>query len=404
MKFLPYKPDQAWLLPPSVKDVLEADPLCFFVDDIVGKLDLSAFVANYSDEGQRPYAPQLRVKVWLYAYCLQMTSSRRLEQRLKEDLGFRYLAGGQAPDHCTLNNFRTRPQKALHQLFVQVLEVGRGMGRGRLGQVAVDSTGVRANASQRRTESVQELRQRLAATYRMIRRWQRQWAEAEHDEDPGTKVRPHYRPMLAPQWAETQEKLKKAQELRARQVSNTDADSRFLYQSGGQGFVLGYTLDLAVSDDHGMVAQGTTQAVDDSPSLLPLLDKVRETCGEWPVEARADSGFFSVDNLVGLETRGLRGLVPDPHRSGELQGHRPPVQSPGARPEHCRRRARRRSAAGKKRYGRRQALVEPVFGVLKEQRGLRGVRLRGLSKVRTELALACTAFNLTRMWKVRRTG
>jgi len=62
-------------------------------------------------------------------------------------------------------------------------------------------------------------------------------------------------------------------------------------------------------------------------------------------------------------------------------------------------RVRLRSPAGKVRYRRRQALVEPVIGVLKEQRGMRRVRLRGLSKVSAEIALACTAFNLTRMWR-----
>jgi transposase len=404
MKFLPYEPEQAWLLPPHVKDVLGEDHLCFFVDEVVHKLDLSAFLADYRDEGQRPYPPELMVKVWFYAYCLQMTSSRRLEQRLREDLGFRYLAGGQTPDHWTLNDFRTRHRRALNDLFVQVLEVARGMGMARLGHVAIDSTRVRANASRRRTETLEELRQRLAGLRRLIRRWQQQCAAAAHDEEPGTKVKPNFRQLLEQQLAETQDKLEKAQKLGTQQGSRTDEDSRFLHQGQGKGFVLGYTVDLAVSDDHLIVAQRTTQAVDDSQSLLPLVDRVMETCGEWPVQASADSGFFSVDNVIGLETRGIEGFVPDAHLSGELQQRRPPVKSPGASPEHCRMRARLRSDAGKKRYRRRQALVEPVFGVLKEQRGLRGVRLRGLSKVQTEIALACTAFNLTRMWKVRRTA
>jgi transposase len=403
MKFLPYEPDQAWLLPPSVKDVLGEDHLCFFVDEIFKQLDLSAFLADYSAEGQRPYAPPLMVKVWLYAYCLQVTSSRRLEQRIREDLGFRHLAGGQTPDHWTLNDFRRRHRRALNDLFLKVLEAARGMGMARLGHVAIDSTRVRANASRRRTETLEELRQRLAATRRMIRRWQQQCAAAEHDEDPGTKVQPNYRQTLEQQLAETEEKLEKAQKLGMQEVAQTDPDSRFLHQSGGKGFVLGYTVDLAVSDDHLIVAQRTTQAVDDSQSLLPMLDKVMENCGEWPAQASADSGFFSLPNLIGLATRGIEGFVPDAHLAGELQEHRPPVKSPGSNPEHCQMRARLRSEGGKRRYRRRQALVEPVFGILKEQRGLRGVRLRGLDKVQAEIALACTAFNLTRMWKMRRT-
>jgi transposase len=399
MTFLPYEPNQAWLLPPSVKDVLGPGHLCFFVHDVVERLDLRHFEEGYGEEGQRPYAPALMVKVWLYAYALQVTSSRRLEQRVREDLAFRYLAGGATPDHWTLNDFRTRHAEALRELFVQVVEVARGLGMAKLGHVAIDSTRVRANASRRRMETAEELRERLTKTRRAIRRWQRQCEGADPNEEPGTVVEASYAERLEEQLRQTQQKLDKLAELGARQLSRTDPESRFLHQA--DGFVLGYTADLAVSDDHLIVAQRTTQAVSDGASLLPMLDRVMETCGEWPAQVSADSAFFSVKNVMGLETRGIEGFVPDAHLTGELKKHRGPLQCAGDSPEHVRMRARLRSPAGQARYRRRQALVEPVIGVLKEQRGLRRFRLRGLSKVAVELALACTAFNLTRMWHSR---
>ena len=397
MRFLPYEPNQAWLLPPSVKDVLGPEHLCFFVHDVVERLDLRAFDEEYGEEGRRPYAPALMVKVWLYAYALQVTSSRRLEQRVREDLAFRYLAGGATPDHWTLNDFRTRHAEALRELFVQVVEVARGLGLGKLGHVAIDSTRVRANASRRRMERAEELRERLAQTRRGIRRWQRQCDQADPNEEPGTQLPASYAERLQEQVQETQERLQKLGEMGAQQLSRTDGDSRFLHQA--EGFVLGYTADLAVSDDHLIVAQRTTQAVSDEASLLPMLDRVMETCGEWPAEVSADSAFFSGENVVGLESRGIEGFLPDAHLTGELNKHRGPLQCAGDSPEHVRMRARLRSPAGQARYRRRQALVEPVIGVLKEQRGLRRFRLRGLKKVAVELALACTAFNLTRMWR-----
>ncbi len=262
MKFLPYDPDQAWLLPPHVKDVLGEGHLCFFLHAVVERLDLSAFTAEYRDEGQRPYAPALMVKVWLYAYCLQVTSSRRLEQRIQEDLPLRYLAGGAQPDHWTLNDFPTRHRRAINDLFLQVVEVARGLGMGRLGHVAIDSTRVHAHAARRRTETGEQLRQRLAATRRMIRRWQQQCAAADPNEEPGTQVPSDYEQQLAEQLATTQQKLRKLKKMGARQLSVTDPDSRFLQQTPG-GFVLGYTVDLAVSDDHLIVGQRTTQAVSD---------------------------------------------------------------------------------------------------------------------------------------------
>ena len=398
MKYLPYEPDQAWLLPPHVKDVLGEDHLCFFLHAVVEHLDLSAFAWEYSAEGQRPYAPALMVKVWLYAYCLQVTSSRRLEQRVKEDLPFRFLAGGAVPDHWTLNDFRTRHRRAINDLFLQVVEVARGLGMGRLGHVAIDSTRVHAHASRRRTETPAELRQRLAQTRRAIRRWQQPCEAADPNEEAGTRVKSDYEQPLEEQLATPQQKLRKLKKMGARQLSVTDPDSRFLHQTQG-GFVLGYTVDLAVSDDHLIVGQRTTQAVSDSASLLPMVKQVEATCREKPQQVSADSAFFSVRNLQQLERRGIAGFLPDAHLTGELQPRRGPLKTEADSPLHRRMRAKLRSPAGQARYRRRQALVEPVFGVLKEQRGMRHLRLRGLGKAGTEVALYCTAFNLTRMWR-----
>lgn len=397
MKFLPYQPDQAWLLPPSVKDVLGEDHVCFFVHQVVERLDLQRFEESYGEEGRRAYAPALMVKVWLYAYALQVTSSRRLEQRIREDLALRYLAGGATPDYWTLNDFRTRHAQALSDLFVQVVEVARGLGMAKLGHVAIDSTRVRANASRHRTETAEELRERLAKTRREIGRWQKQCDAVDPNEEGGTKVPQASPGQLEKQLQETQQKLAQLEEMGARQISLTDPESRFLREAGG--FALGYTAELAVSDDHLIVAQRTTQATSDSESLLPMVDRVMENCGEWPEEASADSAYFSVPNVVGLETRGIKGFVPDAHLTGELRKRRKPLKCAGDSPEHVRRRERLRSPAGQTRYRRRGALVEPVFGVLKEQRGLRRFRMRGLKQVAVEWALACTAFNLTRMWQ-----
>src|ERR1700687_4277080 len=105
-RFLPYSPDQAYLLPPSVKDELGEDHLSIFVHRVVERLERSAFEEAYSEEGGALYAPELMLKVWLYAYALGLTSARRLEQRIREDLGLRYLAGGQRPDNWAVRAVR----------------------------------------------------------------------------------------------------------------------------------------------------------------------------------------------------------------------------------------------------------------------------------------------------------
>ncbi len=159
-RYVAYNPDQVWLLPPSVREELGEGHLAVFVHELVERLDLRQFEAESSEQGRPGYPPQLLLKVWLYAYALGVTSSRRIEQRIREDLGFRLLAGELKPDHWTLNQFRRRHPKALNDVFTQVVEVARNLGMGKLGAVAIDSTRVQANASADRSDSIEKLRGR----------------------------------------------------------------------------------------------------------------------------------------------------------------------------------------------------------------------------------------------------
>ena len=189
MRFLTYNPEQGYLLPPSVRDVLGEDHVCFFLHRAVARLDLGAFAQGYIEEGGPADHPALLLHVWLYAYALGVTSARRLEQRVREDLAFRYLAGGATPDFWTLNQFRTRHARALNDLFTQVVELARSLGMGRLGHVAVDSTRVAANASRARVDTVAKLRAALAKMRRPMRRWQQQCHAPSSAEAAGQQLR-----------------------------------------------------------------------------------------------------------------------------------------------------------------------------------------------------------------------
>jgi transposase len=395
-KFMDYNPDQAYLLPPSVRDVLSPGHLCFFVRGVVEKLNLSAFREEYGTEGGPAYAPEMMVSVWLYAYALGVTSSRRLEQRIREDLAFRYLAGGGTPDHWTLNEFRRRHPKGLNDLFTRVVELARSRGLGRLGHVAIDSTRIAGNASRHRLDTEQALREKRARIRRDIRRWQKQCDAEDPNEGAGQEVGREVMAQLEQQEGEIPVRLERLRKSGLNKLSRTDPDSRFLRERGG--FTLGYTGTLAVSEDHLIVGQCVTQETNDNGLLLPLLDMVEQTCGEKPGCASADSGFFSVENLRALEERGIDGYVPDSHLARWLnRGGR--LRTRANEAAYRRMRRKLRDPAGRAIYAKRKAIVEPVNGVLKEQRGMRRFRLRGLAKVRGEWALSNTAFNLTRMWR-----
>jgi transposase len=394
-KFFDYTPEQAYLLPPSVRDVLRPDHLCFFLRRMVAKLNLEAFREEYGEEGGQAYAPEMLVSVWLYAYALGVTSSRRLEQRIREDLAFRYLAGGAAPDHWTLNDFRRRHAKGLNDLFTQVVEVARKAKMGKLGHVAIDSTRIAANASRNRLDTEQALRNARARIRRDIRRWQKQCDGEDPNEGAGVAVDREALGRLEEQLAEIPERLERLHKAGVKKLSRSDPDSRFLRERGG--FTLGYTATLAVSEDHLIVAQQVSQAASDNDLLVPMVEQVGRQCRGKPERVSADSGFFSIENLRDLEGKGMDAYVPDSNLARWLnRGGR--LRRRAVDPAHRRMRRKLRDPAGRSIYQRRKAIIEPVFGVLKQQRGMRRFARRGLRAAAVEWALAATAYNLTRIW------
>lgn len=394
-RFLPYQPDQAYLLPPSVKEELGQDHLVFFIHETVEHLDLSSFEQVYGSEGGELYHPSLMLKVWLYAYATGITSARRLEQRIREDLGLRYLAGGAKPDNWALSAFRRRHRRGLNDVFTQVLEMARGMKLGRLGQVAIDSTRIGAAASRNRLETEERLRQERAKLRHMVRKWQKRCDEEDPNEGSGSRVQLE---RLQEQLEQMPRRLEKLRKSGLKKQSRTDPEARFLRERSG--FVLGYTADVAVNEDHLIVGQRVTQAAADNASLLPLVEEAERQTGAKVEQVLADAGFFSLDNIEELERRGVDVYLPDSNLARELntgQRCKPLRLSPTQR----RMRQKLRGPAGRAVYGRRKGLVEPVLGTLKEQRGMKRFRLRGLDKVNIEFTMAAITFNLTRLRALR---
>jgi hypothetical protein len=185
--------------------------------------------------------------------------------------------------------------------------------------------------------------------------------------------------------------------------SRTDPDSRFLRERGGR-FVLGYTGEIAVSEDHFIVAARVTQSATDVRALVPMVEEVERCCRRRPQRVLADTGFYSNQNIAELQARAIEAYVADPNLAHELHSG---IPSPGygrMQPRHPHLLAMReklRTAEGRRRYRQRKSIVEPVFGILKEQRAMRGFRLRSLAKVNTEWMWAALAYNLGRLYAKR---
>src|ERR1019366_9080773 len=322
-RFKPYRPEQAYLLPPSVKDVLGTGHLCFFVQQVMGQLDLSPFEQHYSAEGGELYAVPLMLSVWLYA-------------------------------------FRRQHGRGINEVFTQTLELVRDAGLGKLGIVAVDSTPIAAHNGKQRVDTRQRLRQERAKYRRQVRHWQKQCDAA------GAPVAAEY---AAEQLQRVQQRLaelpKRLQALKKSgeaRLPRTDGEARVLRKRGRS--VIGYTAELAVSEDHMIVAQRVTQQKADNDSLLPMLAEVQRQCGAPPQTVLADAGYYKNANLRQLEAEKIDDYIPDSNMAAALnRGRR--VRGQARAGEMKRMRAKLRSPQGRKLYAQRKALVEGPFGTLK---------------------------------------
>jgi hypothetical protein len=262
--------------------------------------------------------------------------------------------------------------------------------------VAIDSTRVRANASADRSDTVEQLRRERARIRQRIRRWQKQCDQDGTDPTGGETVAA---------WQKRLEQIpRQLQQLRKsgqRRGSRSDPESRYLRQRAG--FCLGYTAEMAVSDDHLVVAQRVHQSTNDNASLETMTEACEQQCGERPRAVMADAGYYAMEQIRRVEAKGIEVYVPDRLLATELGGGeraadmnaRQQQRTPGLKQL----RERMREPAARACYERRKALVEPVFGVLKQQRGMRQFRRRGLPAVRIEWTLATTAYNLTRLFR-----
>jgi transposase len=159
--YRPYEPRQSFLLPPSPLEWLPKKHLALFILDVVRELPLTKITHYYEREGRGfpPHHPQMMVTLLLYAYCIGVPSSRKIERRTHEDVAFRVVAGNTHPDHTCISEFRRIHLQALSELFVKVLHICQRMGLVKLGHVALDGTKVKANASKHKAMSYERMKE-----------------------------------------------------------------------------------------------------------------------------------------------------------------------------------------------------------------------------------------------------
>ena len=427
--YLPYDPDQQLLLPAGLQEWLPDDHLAYFISDVVDQLDLSAITARYEHErrGGPPYNPRMMVKVLVYGYCIGVASSRRIAQRLHEDIGFRVLAANNTPDFRTISDFRKDHLGALSGLFLQVLAFCQRSGLVKLGHVALDGTKVRANASRHKAMSYRRMKEKEAQLAAEVAELLRRAQEVDDEEDRryGKDKRGDE---LPEELAFREGRLEKIREAMAAveaeaqaaaeaegkehpgvpedkaQRNFTDAESRIMPAPGGRDFQQAYNCQAVVDHAHQVIvaARATNQSSDKQQAVVMIEETIRNT-GVMPREVSADAGYYSAKAVDELYALGVDPFIaPEQTRHGRVVPPAPRGRIPKHLSPRDRMRRKLQTRRGRQRYALRMETVEPVFGQIKQGRGFRQFLLRGLEKVNGEWSLICTGHNLLKLFRCGR--
>jgi transposase len=423
--YRPYVPEQDLLLPPSLREWLPEDHLAFFVSDLIDQLDLSAITSVYENEerGYPPYHPVMLTKVMVYAYCVGVFSSRKIQRRLVEDVAFRVLAAGNQPDFRTIADFRKTHLTALRGFFEQVLHLAHELGAPRVGRVALDGSKIRANASKHKAMSYGRMREKQRQLREEVKTLldQAEAVDAAEDAEYGPDRRGDELPAELQRRESRLKRIREAKrvlEARAKdeaaaagkptesakpdpkaQYNFTDPESRIM--KGPDGFVQAYNVQVAVDDLQLIVGHAVTQETNDKKQLMPMIATIEQQSGDTPTQLLADAGYCSDVNLAAIDHTPIDAYI---STRKQTHGERPGPCPRGPLPKDAtivdRMSRKLHTKAGAAVYAARKGIVEPVIGQIKQARGFRQFLLRGFEKVQGEWSLVCTTHNILKLYRL----
>jgi len=448
--FIPVNRKTPYLFPPSIDDWLPENHLARFIVDIVSQLDLRSIKRAYSGNGSKAHHPAVILSLLFYGYATGVYSSRKIERATYDSIAFRYIAANTHPDHDTIATFRKRFLKEIESLFVQILLVAKEMKLLKLGNVSLDGTKIKANASKHSALSwahackleeqlkaeVEEL-MKLAESVdgadipdgmdlpeEIARRQDRLERIAEAKEvieqraaERYAKEKQAHDEKIAQREAKEKETGRKAGGKPPKppepgpqpkdQVNLTDEESRIM-PSSGKGFEQAYNAQAAVDVEtmlivHNHVTQYTNDKQEIDPTLQSLNDLPQEL-GEID-GLLSDAGYFSEQNVINCEQAEVTPYIApgrEQHNKAPMERFAPQKDplpdeaGPVDRMKH-----RLKSKEGRELYAKRKCTVEPVFGIIKQAMGFRQFLLRGLEAVAGEWNIVSIAWNLKRLFAIK---
>jgi len=447
--FLPCDRNQAYLLPPSLTDWLPQDHLAWFVLDAAEQIDLSEFYKKYRTDGvgNSAFHPSMMVALLIYSYCTGQRSSRQIEKHCQTDVAYKVVTANQYPDHSTISRFRKDNHSHLKKLFVEILRLCAEAGLVKLGNVSLDGTKIKANASlsanrtlkhlgdeidkmlseaeakdaeedkaygtdKRGDEMPEDLRDRNSRINRLKackERLERQKAQAEKQQQDKIDER-------KAKEKQTGKKPRGRKPRPAEEAENTDAkanvtdpDSRIVKTR--KGFVQGLNAQAVTTEQQIIVAEDVTQEENDKQQLHPMLEQAEENRLAVEIEekigvALADAGYCSEDNFTKKPAGDIELLIATQkdYRQRKAMAEQPQADEPildGLSPTELMER-KLLTQRGRELYKIRGKTVEPVFGQIKDVRGFDRFMQRGIEACRGEWSLVCATHNLLKLWRSKK--
>ena len=445
-KFVDCEREQAFLLPPDLRDWIPADDLAHFVIEAVERVEMNAFKVNHRGTGSAQYHPRMMLALLIYCYANGIFSSRRIERATHRDIGVRFVAANTHPDHDTIATFRRQNFAADGESFLQVLLLAKELKLLKVGLVSVDGSKFEANASKHRAvtyeragELIDQLKGEVAGLLGRA-----EAADGGGEDDPQALPKEiARRDALCDQLDAARRRLEAQAKARAEgeradyeakvaargkrkgrakgkhpkppdetprpdeQSNLSDPDSRLMRKSKKHEYRQAYNAQAVVDAGGSQLIVGArvSNCASDRNELVADIEAIPAALGQ-PETALADNGYANGEEVESLAESGIEALVATgaegrrrPHDFRPAKAETPPKEP---KADWLRAMAAKlESEQGRALYRLRQQTVEPVFGIIKAVLGFTGFSLRGLDKVAGEWDLVALAYNCKRLHKLK---
>ena len=316
---------QATLFPECLADWISENNPVRVIDAFVDRLDLSrlGFDGVAPEVTGRPsYHPSVLLKLYIYGYLNRVQSSRRLEREAGRNVEVMWLTGRLIPDHKTIADFRKDSGAAIKQVCVQFIELCRQIGLLATSSVAIDGSKFKAVNTRDKNFTRGKVERRRTQLEESVARYLAQLDTADRQE-PSEE--------LAAKTDHLKEKLLKLESEMERlaamekmmlaspdqQISLTDPDSRSMATSGRGSGVVGYNVQVAVDTDHHLIiAHEVTNTGSDRAQLTNIASQAKDVLGVDKLEAVADRGYYSGEEILACDKAGIEVTLPKPMTSG----------------------------------------------------------------------------------------